>query len=183
MRNLFLVILTLSLAACGSTSGIKSNEGADIKPDLSAYESIVITDFTDGTEKANLPDFAGKNFADRIASEVKGTQAFQKVSRAPVNEKSVVVSGKITKYAEGNSALRLLIGFGAGSSHFDADVKISDSQSNTELGKIVVDEKSWGLGGIMAATQTVEGFMTGASQKIAKELAEAKQQPQSKKNK
>jgi hypothetical protein len=153
---------------------MQSNEGKALKLNLSAYETVIVMDFTDGTKKSNLPDFAGKNFADRIASEIKGTQAFKQVSREPVNEKSVVVSGRITKYAEGNSALRLLVGFGAGSSHFDADVKISDSPTNTELGQIDVDEKSWGLGGIMAATQTVEGFMSGASKKIAKELAEAK---------
>ncbi len=33
---------------------------------------------------------------------------------------------------------------------------------------------SWALGGIAAATQTVDGFMEGAAKKIAKEVSEAK---------
>ena len=91
-----------------------------------------------------------------------------------MKEKSVVISGAITKYDEGNATLRWLIGFGAGSSHFDANVKITDSVSNNELGAIVVDKHSWAGGGIMASAQTPEGFMDGAAKKIAQEVANTK---------
>jgi len=164
----------LFLAACGSTSSIQDKEGGITKIDLSAYENVVVLDFTDATKKNNLPAFAGRNFADRIAASIKEKGVFNKVSREPLTDKSIVVSGAITKYNEGSGTLRLLIGFGAGSSYFDADVHITDSATQQEFGKIVVDKQSWILGGIAASTQTVDGFMDGAAKKIAKELSESK---------
>lgn len=174
MKPFFILCISLSLAACGSTSAIKSGEGKNSDLNLSSYENAVVLDFSDGTKKANVPAFAGKNFADRIAARISEHGIFKKVSREPLNEKSIVITGAITKYAEGSAALRLLIGFGAGSSYFDADVKILDSISNAELGKIVVDKQSWALGGIMASTQTVEGFMDGAAKSIANDIVKAK---------
>ncbi|MCW8796343.1 MAG: DUF4410 domain-containing protein [Chlorobium sp.] len=177
MKHLYLILVVLSLAACGSTSGIKTAEGEKSDLDLSSYENVVVQNFTDGTKKSNLPDFMGNDFADMIAANIKEQGVFSQVSRDSLDGKSIVISGAITKYKEGSAPLKLLIGFGAGSSHFDADVKISDSETNTELGKVIVDKKSWALGGIMAATQTVKGFMSGAAKKIAKEVAEAKKAP------
>jgi len=175
MKQLVLFFLVMMLAACGSTSGIKGSDGTSLDLNLSDYESVVVLDFTDATKKSNLPDFAGRNFADRIAAGIREKQVFKNVSRSPIDEKSVIVSGEITKYNEGSSALRLLVGFGAGSSHFDANVNLTDSQTSEKLGEIVVDKKSWALGGIMASTQTVDGFMNGAAKKIASELADAKE--------
>ncbi len=174
MKKLFFLLTFFLLAACGSTSSIQDKEGKMTHTDLSSYDNVVVLDFSDATKKNNLPAFAGKNFADRIAASIKEKGVFKAVSREPIADKSIIVSGTITKYNEGNGALRLLIGFGAGSSYFDADVNLTDSLTKQELGKIVVDKQSWALGGIAASTQTVEGFMDGATKKIATELAEAK---------
>lgn len=121
-----------------------------------------------------MPAFAGKNFADRISASVKEKGVLRTVSREPIAGKSIVVSGAITKYEEGSGALRFLVGFGAGSSYFNADVHVTDLASQQELGKIVIDKQSWVLGGVAASTQTVESFMDGAARKIASELADAK---------
>lgn len=174
MKQLLLLFMVLGLVACGSTSEIKSTEGKALDLDLSSYENVVVLDFGDATKKSNLPDFAGKDFADRIAAKIREKQLFRQVSRVPLDEKSLIVSGEITKYKEGSSALRLLVGFGAGSSHFDANVNLRDSENDQKLGEIIVDKKSWALGGIMASTQTVDGFMNGAAKKIASEVADAK---------
>ncbi len=173
MKHFFILCLVLSLAACGSTSEIKNVKGEN-NLNLSSYENAVVLDFSDGTKKSNTPAFVGKNFADRIAANISEQGVFKKVSRTPLTEKCVIISGAVTKYAEGSAGLRLLIGFGAGSSHFDADVKIADSESNAELGEIVVDKNSWALGGIMASGQTPDTFMNEAAKKIAKEIASAK---------
>ena len=61
--------------------------------------------------------------------------------------------------------LRALVGFGAGSSYFDATVEFIDKQSNVKLGSIVTDKNSWALGGFIAASQTVDTFMEGAAKK------------------
>ncbi|AAM72513.1 MAG TPA: DUF4410 domain-containing protein [Chlorobaculum sp.] len=174
MKKLFILFAFVFLAACGSTSSIQDKEGKSTKIDLSMYDNVVILDFTDATKKHNMPAFAGRNFADRIAASVKEKGVFKVVSREPLADKSIVVSGTITKYEEGNGALRLLIGFGAGSSYFNANVHFTDSLNQQELGKVFVDKQSWALGGIAASTQTVDGYMNEAAKKIAKELADAK---------
>lgn len=182
-KQLIVLCAALSLAACGTTSGMKSvnvapgQSAEDISPDFSKYNTVVVNNFTDGTKKQDLPEFAGKNFADRIAAAIKGTGAYENVLRASggaPDASTIVVDGQITRYKEGNGALRLVVGFGAGSSYFDADVNFSDMASGKELGQIEVDKNSNPLGGGIAMAQTVDTFMKGASEKIAKELAEAK---------
>jgi predicted small secreted protein len=171
----FIVLaLATMLVACGTTSGIKGEGGKTIDINLSKYENVVVLDFADGTEKSNLPEFAGRNFADRIAAAVRGKAIFKEVVRDSLDDKSIVISGEITRYAEGNAALKLLIGFGAGSTYFDAKVKIADSESNKQLGEIIVDKNSWVLGGGVASSQTVDYFMIEASEKIAEEIEKAK---------
>ena len=117
---------------------------------------------------------AGKNFADRIASEIRKTTIFTEVSRAQLTEDAIVISGVITRYEEGSSAMRFWVGMGAGSSYLDAEVNFDDNLNHQELGTIKVDKNSWFLGGGLASGQTVEAFMQVASQKIAKELVRAK---------
>ena len=58
-------------------------------------------DFTDATRNSNLPEYAGGNFADRIAAEVRYTGAYSEISRETVEGSSLVVSGDVTRYAEG----------------------------------------------------------------------------------
>lgn len=43
-----------------------------------------------------MPAFTGKNFADRIVASVKEKGAFRTVSREPIADKNIVVSGAIT---------------------------------------------------------------------------------------
>ena len=64
---------------------------------------------------------------------------------------------------------------GAGSTYFDALVRFNDLDGDNQLGEIVVDRNSWGLGGIVAASQDIDHFMEQAAKKIASELAKAKQ--------
>ena len=171
-----LVVVFAGLGACGSVGQIEGGVGKEggTEIDLSGYQRVVVLDMGDGTKGKDVPDFAGSNFADRIAAEIRSTEAFVEVSRDLGDARSVVISGEITRYAEGNPGLKLVIGFGAGSTYFDAVVRFHDSESDELLGELVVDKNSWVLGGGLAAGQSVEQFMKGAAEKIAKELAEAK---------
>ena len=74
----------------------------------------------------------------------------------------------VTRFVEGNAALRLFIGMGAGSSYFDATTRFKDSTGKV-LGEIKTDKNSWGLGGSIAAGQTVFKFMENAAEKVAEE--------------
>ena len=152
------------------------------------YDRVVVLDFVDGTDKTKISadkriafdeamKIAVRDFADRIAGEIRKTGVFTQVLREPAEGEALRISGTITRYASGNAMLRLLIGFGAGSSYFDATVDLSDNTSAEKLGQVIVDKNSWGLGGAIAASQNVEGFMQGAAEKIAKDLASAKREP------
>ena len=182
MKRLFLSLLAASLlTACGTTSDMKSSMGAnaevseDVKADFSAYNTVIVKDFTDGTEKSGIPQFAGKNFADQIAAAIKTEGVFETVSRQDIEaENALIVGGDIKRYKKGSSTMRLMVGFGAGSSYFDANVKITDAKTGVTLGEIEVDKNSNPLGGGIAMAQTVDNFMQGAAEKIAEEMAMAK---------
>ena len=183
--NVFLVLILFGvLSGCGTTSALRTQD-SKVLPNLSKYTQVVVLDFKDGTMK-NIKDEkkhlayqeavmnAGKNFADRIASEIRKTTIFTEVSRAQLTEDAIVISGVITRYEEGSSAMRFWVGMGAGSSYLDAEVNFDDNLNHQELGTIKVDKNSWFLGGGLASGQTVEAFMQVAAQKIAKELVRAK---------
>jgi hypothetical protein len=72
---------------------------------------------------------------------------------------------------EGNVALRLLVGMGAGSSYFDANIRLIDGASGATLSTTKVDKNSWGLGGGIAASQTVESFMNQGAKAVAKDAS------------
>jgi hypothetical protein len=67
-----------------------------------------------------------------------------------------------------------MVGFGAGSSHFNALVKINDSETKNNFGSIFIDKDSWVLGWGFAASQTVEVFMQNSAIDIAKKISSAK---------
>ncbi|MEX2497648.1 MAG: DUF4410 domain-containing protein [Wenzhouxiangellaceae bacterium] len=179
-----LVAGTLLLQGCGTTSGLKAVNEAQVM-DFSGYDRVVVLDFADNTNKAALKAdkrviyeaktaAATRTFADLIAAEIRKTGAYAEVLREPTGEPAVMVTGTIIAYKEGNAAARFLVGMGAGSSYFDAEVLFSDLVSSQRLAEVRVDKNSWALGGGLAAGQTVEHFMQGAARKIARELAAAR---------
>ena len=69
--------------------------------------------------------------------------------------------------------LRGWIGFGAGSSYFDATIEVSDA-SGKALAEMTIDKNSWPLGGILASAQTTGKFMQAAAEYFPTELKAAK---------
>jgi hypothetical protein len=145
---------------------------------MQKYSRVSVLDFADKTNGKSPGDKMreqGRHFSDLIALELNRTKAFEAVERADAPRAgSLTVSGDITKCVEGNAALRAWIGFGAGSSYFDAIVRCSDADTGQPLGEIVVDKNSWVLGGGLAQGQTVQTFMEGAAKKVADQLSKAK---------
>jgi len=198
-RSITMTVALLVLSGCGTTSDIKPtttdaaamSSTTDAAPATTAYgryQKVVVLNFEDRTDKTRISSkeraayeetmkIAVRDFADRIAGEIRKTGVFAEVLREPSEGEALVISGVITRYASGSAMLRLFIGFGAGSSYFDATVDLSDNVTGEKLGQVVVDKNSWGLGGAIAASQNVEGFMQGAAEKVAGELAKAKEEP------
>ena len=169
--------MLLALTACGTTSGI-SNPEATPAANLAVYERVVVADFEDATKEQSTQSMnAAREFPDLIVQQVRASGVFESVERGADGTApgTLLLTGSVTRYREGNAAARALFGFGAGSSYFDALVELRDGASQSVLGFIEVDKNSWPLGGLLAATQTTRTFMEGAAKKVAQELR--KQRP------
>jgi hypothetical protein len=175
---IFLAVMML-LSACGTTSNLRNTDNSAHLPDFTSYNTVVINDFTNGvTKKKDDAQIIseGKKFADIIATSIKKEKVFNNVERNSTSAShALLIDGEITEYEQGNSALRFMVGFGAGSSHFDAKVYFKDNVTKNILGNIDVDKQSWALGGALAATQDVKSHMESSASKIANEIAKAKQ--------
>lgn len=175
-----LFAVALSLAACGSTSKLKQAEGA-AAPDLSAYQVIVVTEFSNVPAKppkaAKRAEYdrvvgaASQRFAQMLVNALGRYGVQGRIVRESDAPGALRIEGDITRYKEGNAALRLIVGFGAGSSYFDATVRFVDADSGRVLGTIAVDKNSWPLGGALAALQDADSHMQGAAERIAEEVA------------
>lgn len=180
MRRMVLVLCLISCASlavgCGSTSSLKSQSGAKLVCDKQ-FDCVQVATFKSTITKTDTPltkiDWACGHFADLIVQELNATGAFRTVSRVEdvndVNDTSLIISGEITRYTEGDAFARFMIGFGAGSSYFDAIVRFADGVNREEIGLIKVDRNSWVLGGGYASGQTPEMYMAEAAKKIASE--------------
>jgi len=182
MKKLLFVSLALMLTGCGTTSNLKNAKEPSAQISLIHYNSVVVNDFKDGVtkEKSNTDILAeGVRFADMIADGLRAKKVFSSVERnKEYCDNAVLVDGEITEYKEGNAAARLLIGLGAGSSHFDATVNIKDCTTKEILGVVKVDKMSWALGGGIAASHDVNYHMKSSSKAIGDQLAKAKKDAQ-----
>lgn len=196
-----IVVAALVLTACGSTSGMKRSSSSEsaassastdgtqapaISSDFSRFDRVLVRDFANATTittknaakrevQTSQAVAAGKRFADRIAEGLQSGSAFTEVVReGEPTATTLVIEGNVTKYKAGNRAMRMLIGFGAGSANFDARVRFTDGATGDELSYITVDQNSWFLGGLFAAVQTVDDFVDGAATKVAEETVRAK---------
>ncbi len=174
------VLLAGLLSGCGSTSVLRSPSGGKFVSDV-RFDCVRVDRFENKISKADAPDskieWACDHFANLIAQEITKTGAFKTVSRAAdmnepkePNEPTLCIGGDITRYEEGSAFTRFMIGLGAGSSYFDAVVKLWSDIDQKEIGVIKVDRNSWVLGGGIASGQTPETYMKEASKKIAKEM-------------
>jgi hypothetical protein len=179
-----LLAATLLLTGGGTTSGLKSAT-PETSLRLEKYSKVLVQDFQDKVsatkkesrraKKETEMKVATLQFAELIAYELRDTGRFDEVERVGTpDEATLVINGEITRYEEGDAALRFMIGMGAGSSYFDAIVEFHDGATNELLGTIVVDKNSWVLGGGLAAGQTPQEFMREAAKKIAREVAQAR---------
>jgi len=164
------LILPALLASCGTTTGLKSATGQDVAASSRKFSKVTVQDFAfTAKNKGNNAQVAPSIFAERIATQLRRTSGFMTVARnAKPDADTLVIGGTITRYVEGSPALRMIVGMGAGSSYFDATIQFKDS-AGAELGKIVADKNSWGLGGTLAMAQTVDVFMDEAANKAATE--------------
>jgi hypothetical protein len=180
-----IISTAILLSACGTTSSLQPATADAKEPvaNLSRYSRLLIQDFADEASAKAKPKVkalitpkiqaAQKTFPDQLAAIVTANGGFGEVLRSGTADAStLVMRGSITQYDEGDAALRLLIGFGAGNVNFNAHVEIIDGESDQPVGNWKVDKNSWALGGAVAASQRPEDFMQQAAERIGKELSE-----------
>lgn len=176
-------------SGCGTTSTLQPVDSAGSERiDLSSYQHAVLSDLSDAAtsgkkfksdrsgeqKKAEFQAdvrAAGVTFAEYLQAELVKLNVFESVSRGDeAGEGALLIGGEITRFERGNAAAKLLIGLGAGSTYFDATLRVHDGATGEKLGEITVDKNSWVLGGAISASQSVESFMRGGAEKAAKEL-------------
>lgn len=181
-----------ALTACGGTTNIQDSAGAETVLDLSGYDSVVVGNFGDkATENRKFKDSdSGREkkrefvaqvksgsdlFATYLVEAIETSGAFSQVRRGDTAQPNeLLLDGDITRYARGNAAAKFLIGLGAGSTYFDAIVRVSEGGGDAPIGQIIVDKNSWALGGAISAAQNIESFMRGGAKKTADQLYQAK---------
>jgi len=175
--------LGMILSGCGTVSEVTPTTGKDL--DLRKYDRVLVLDFADAVTDKVKPSAQArkkaemairtKSFPDRIAIELGAKNVFKEVARTgSPDSQTLIVSGTITRYTEGDAIGRLLIGLGAGSSYFDATVDFKDGTTSDILANQKIDKNSWVLGGGIAATQTPDEFMQEAAEVLAEDLSTAK---------
>ena len=164
---LFLLVPMTSLfVSCGTVSDMKPTEGISEKK----YSKVVVRNFKYTEEGGEDGIHSTTEFPDKIRSEITAKNVFTSVSRnAKPSSDTLVIEGEVTKFVEGNPALRAIVGFGAGSSYFDANVRFIDGGSGKVIGNLEAGKNSWVLGGGLAAGQTAKSFMNGAAKKVSLE--------------
>jgi len=171
--------LHILLIAAVSTTLVSCGTIATVQPATTAvaagktFNKVIVQDFrnvvSDGKGSAAV---AGRNFADIVAVAIRQAKPGTSVERSgKPDSNTLVIGGEITRFVEGNAALRFLVGMGAGSSYFDADIRFSDGGTGKPIGMVRADKNSWALGGSLAAGQTVETFMREAAKKTATDAA------------
>lgn len=176
------------VTGCGTTTTMQSREAPGERPDLTEYTHIVVGPFRDeATAAAKFRDEqqqqkyelavadAGARFRAMLIRELTSSKAFDLVEEGDAPEPDALyLDGDITRFATGNKALRVLVGFGSGKVAFDAVARVRDGQTQQVLGTVVVDKNSFPTGGILALPQTTEGFMKSGARRIAGEMALAR---------
>lgn len=169
MKSLFLLLpVAALLASCGSVSEVTPTPGITASK---SFTKVLVRDFKyEGAADQKRGPVSSQTFPNLISNEIKKKGAFSPVLRSGKPDRNtLVIEGEVTRFVEGNAALRGLVGLGAGSSYFDANVRFVDGGTQSVLGTMKADKNSWGLGGGLAASQTVESFMNGAAEKVGSE--------------
>lgn len=140
------------------------------------FGRVLVKDFTyqveDAEDDHGRTPAATRQFADLIVLDIKEEKAGAIVSRTgKADADTLVIEGEVTRFEEGNAALRLFVGMGAGRSHFDAMVRFVDGGTGKVLGEIEVSKNSWVLGGIIASAQDAGDFLSHGTERASEEAA------------
>lgn len=162
-----LLIAAMLLVSCGGKQGQKpAAEGKKLgtedivvsEPLKKKFDTIIVPDFSfentsiQEVDEAKYPDFKkvvhelGTKVPDQVAANLREMKVFKKVERVKTagnaGANTVVLNGRFTTIASGNRALRLFVGFGAGTSTVGVDGELSDASSKKRLARFIHNRHS-----------------------------------------
>jgi Domain of unknown function (DUF4410) len=155
---------TLSRAALATATvmlmGVAS--GAEKK---GKYEYVQVNRF-DVQEGIDFPADYQLTMTEDLVKNLENSKLLKQVMRQgetlPEGQPVLRIAGTVTKYKKGSQAARYLVGFGAGATVIEAQVKFYDAATNELLLDKKVDGKVWI--GVMG------GKSEGANNGVAKEI-------------
>lgn len=122
---------------------ILGKEKINTKEKLSKYPVIVLKDFSteDATihKDAVVQDYAKKlpaHLSDMVGKHLKDMGLFKNIVKFEKGKSygdAVILEGRFTKITPGSTALKLIVGFGAGSSTLGVEGEIKDSKTGDVL--------------------------------------------------
>ena len=161
---------------------VLSEEVISTSTKLSAYDTIVIRDFTtEGAEYSNIDadekvkveamkPMLVKGLTDSLEMELKKRKLFKDiVKNGEPKGKAVIVEGSFVEFNAGNRAVRFWVGFGAGKTYLKVKGRLVDAQTGKELA-IFVDRET-GYKGSMTL-ENFEGLFPSQALSIGENLAQ-----------
>ena len=165
-------LFTSILLGSGCASTQLALKQTDASVDLKKYTTCYVADTT-SAEGVVVPTSVLKITGDRIASELRGRDAFETVVReAPAdNAQCLNVQTVYTSYRPGSRMLRGLL-IGLGTADLKVEVQLQDLQDGRQLAEGKVHEY-WGWGGLLGASKGIEGMQDSAIKHIGKGIDKA----------
>ncbi|MEE8310880.1 MAG: hypothetical protein V3R77_01400 [Candidatus Binatia bacterium] len=174
-----LVLATLALGAGGCTTSAAKGLPDDGGPPLASFDDLLVFSFRDDVSKQDKSTRAVKgatmrgvvsDFAQRIADATEGLRIFDSVRRkGKPGRKTLIVTGKITAYRNGNQLAPLpLIGKAFDDKRaFAAVVEIIDGSDRAVLTTMNVDMAS-----LPPTGPAFTGLLRGPAETVAARLYE-----------
>lgn len=170
-RILLSLVVVATLASCGTVTPLQLAPGVQLG--TKKYDNVVVRDFTSSVLGDEGEAATGaKIFTGKVIANVQEESPHIPVSHnGQAGKGSLVISGVITEYVEGNAALRFFVGLGAGNARFGADINFYDGGSGQKLGTVQAARKSYPLGGAIGAHQGIDNLMDDGAAVTCEEAA------------
>ena len=152
LRMPFLLAVMLTGGVIGCT--FKEVTPEVLKAPTQKYPVVVVGDIT---VEDKLWEYLVPHFRRGLAKELAGQKALDAVletAPAPMPDSAALITGKITEIDKGSTALRWIVGFGAGKAHVSGAFEIRDTGGQT-LAKFKASEStmaSWKANGFTGSS-------------------------------
>lgn len=165
-----IAVLPIAAALLCASCGVSTEYSESSKPSA-PYQAVVVGDFKYKVEDPTADGAKLSNeFPSVLSEEFQNGKRFQKITGKSYKGRALRVEGDVTLLAEGNSALRIGVGMGAGKSHFYTTARFIDNSTGKLLGTYTVERSS--KNGMMGIADNFPVVRRSAAYDIATKAAD-----------